>query len=63
MRFFTKGTDHEVKFHEIEIQLFHGIKITIMWSKLYLFMRSKLIIIFSQFQSGGQHFNHEIEMI
>ncbi len=36
------GTDHEVKFHEIEIVIFHEIKITIMRLKLCLFMRSNL---------------------
>ena len=37
-----KGNDHEVKFHEIEIQLFQEIKFLIMRSKLCLFMRSNL---------------------
>jgi hypothetical protein len=51
----------EVEFHEIKIQLFHEIKIAIMRAKFYLFMRSKLTIIFSQFWSGGRHFDHKIE--
>jgi len=55
------GNDHEVEFHEIKIQLFHEIKITIMRLKFNLFMRSKFTIIFSQFWSGGWHFDHEIE--
>ncbi len=38
----NKGTDHEVEFHEIKIELFHEIEIIIMRSKLYLFMRSNL---------------------
>ncbi len=37
-----KGNDHEVEFHEIKIQLFHEIEITIMRLKLDLIMRSKL---------------------
>jgi hypothetical protein len=37
-----KGTDHEIKFHEIKIQLFYEMEIMIMRSKLYLFMRSNL---------------------
>jgi hypothetical protein len=36
------GNDHEVEFHEIEIQLFHEIEIMIMRLKLDLIMRSKL---------------------
>ncbi len=36
------GNDHEVKFHEIEIQLFHEIEFFIMRLKFYLFMRSNL---------------------
>ena len=40
---------------EIEIHFF-------MRSKLNLFMRSKFTIIFSQFWSGGQIFDHEIEI-
>ncbi len=40
--FFFKGNDHEVEFHEIEIQLFHEIEFLIMRSKFYLFMRSNL---------------------
>jgi hypothetical protein len=27
-----------------------------------MFMRSKLIIIFSQFQSGGRHFHHKTKV-
>ena len=43
----TTGNDHEVKFHEIEIQLFHKTnfhenKFSIMRSKFNLFMRSNL---------------------
>ncbi len=38
----TAGNDHEVEFHEIEIQLFHEIEIMIMRSKLDLIMGSKL---------------------
>ncbi len=55
---------HKIKiqlFHEIKIQLFHEIKIAIMRAKFYLFMRSKLTIIFCQFWSEGRHFDHEIE--
>jgi hypothetical protein len=37
-----KGNDHEVEFHEIEIQLFHEIEFSIMRSKFNLFMRSNL---------------------
>ena len=58
---YYRSGGQEVKFHEIKIQLFHEIKITIMRLKFYLFMRSKLTIIFSQFWSGGWHFDHEIE--
>ncbi len=36
------GNDHEVEFHEIEIQLFHEIQFSIMRSKFNLFMRSNL---------------------
>ena len=36
------GNDHEVKFHEIKIQLFHEIEFSIMRSKFNLFMRSNL---------------------
>jgi hypothetical protein len=39
----------KVEVHEIKIAIFYEIEITIMRSKLYLFMRSKLTIIFSQF--------------
>jgi hypothetical protein len=39
---FTMSGGQEVKFHEIEIQLFQEIKILIMRSKLSLFMRSNL---------------------
>jgi hypothetical protein len=37
-----KGNDHEVEFHEIEIQLFQEVDKSIMRSKLDLIMRSKL---------------------
>jgi hypothetical protein len=37
-----KGNDHEVKFHEIKIQLFQEVKFLIMRSKFNLFMRSNL---------------------
>ena len=36
------GNDHEVEFHEIELQLFQEIEFLIMRSKLCLFMRSNL---------------------
>jgi len=57
-----KGNDHEVKFHEIKIQLFHEIEFLIMRSKFNLFMRSNLFINIWQFWSGGQIFDHEIEI-
>ncbi len=37
-------------------------RLNFMRSKLYFFMRSKLIIIFSQFQSGGRHFHHKTKV-
>ncbi len=43
--FRIQGTDHEVEFHEIKIQLFQEIKFSIMRSKFSFFMRSKLTII------------------
>ena len=43
------ANDHEVEFHEIKIAIFHEIEITIMRLKFYLFMRSKLTIIFHNF--------------
>jgi hypothetical protein len=52
----------EVKFHEIKIQLFHEIELSIMRSKLDLIMRSKLGLNIWQIWSGGQHFDHEIEI-
>ncbi len=36
------GNDHEVEFHEIEIQLFQEVEFLIMRSKFNLFMRSNL---------------------
>ncbi len=36
------GNDHEVKFHEIKIQLFQEVEFSIMRSKFNLFMRSNL---------------------
>ncbi len=36
------GTDHEVEFHEIEIQLFQEVKLSIMRSKFDFFMGSNL---------------------
>ncbi len=44
------GNDHEVEFHEIEvqlfheieIQLFHEIEITVMKLKFYLFMKKRI---------------------
>ncbi len=36
------GNDHEVEFHDIEIQLFQEIEFLIMRSKLCMFMRSNL---------------------
>ncbi len=38
----TMGNDHEVEFHEIEIQLFQEVEFLIMRSKFNLFMRSNL---------------------
>jgi hypothetical protein len=43
------ANDHEVEFHEIKIAIFHEIEIAIMRLKFYLFMRSKLTIIFHNF--------------
>ena len=37
---FVTGNDHEVEFHEIEIQLFQEVDQSIMRSKFNLFMRS-----------------------
>jgi hypothetical protein len=53
--------DHEVKFHEIIICLFHEIKLTIMRLIFALFMRSNLSIKFTilisrlTHRSGGRH--------
>jgi hypothetical protein len=44
-----KANEHEVEFHEIKIVIFHEFEITIIRSKFYLFMRSKLTIIFHNF--------------
>ncbi len=49
----TQG--HEVEFHEIKIHFF-------MRSKLNLLMRLNLLINIWQCQSGGQIFDHEIEI-
>jgi hypothetical protein len=57
-----EGNDHEVKFHEIEFQLFQEIKLLIMRSKFNFFMRSNLFNKIWQFQSGGWHFDHEIKI-
>ena len=42
--FTNMGNDHEVEFHEIEIQLFQKVEFSIMRSKFNLFMRSNLYI-------------------
>jgi hypothetical protein len=57
-----EGNDHEVKFHEIEFQLFQEIKLLIMRSKFNFFMRSNLFNNIWQFQSWGWHFDHEIKI-
>ncbi len=44
-----RGTDHEVEFHEIKIQLFYEIKITIMKSKFNFLC--------------DQNYNHEVKII
>ena len=44
-----KANEHEVEFHEIKIVIFHEFEITIIRSKFYLFMRSRLTIIFHNF--------------
>ena len=44
-----RANDYKVEFHEIQICLFHKIKITIMRLKFALFMRLNLSIIFHNF--------------
>jgi hypothetical protein len=44
-----KANDHEVKFHKIKTRVFHEIKTTIRRSKFISFMRSKVSIIFHNF--------------